>query len=322
MGMHYRARRVIPRRDGYHVTTMTPRAVFDMLKATIVAWNADKASRLAAAIAYSTMFAIAPLLIVAIAIVGAVLGFTGDQHAHTTVENTLLLQVSRTAGEQAAQMVRGMVDASFGKPREGAIAQAVGWILFIAGASSLFVALQDALNTVWDAPPPPADKNILIAVRDRAVSVAMLLVIGFLLMMTFVLNVAIAYVSSHLTVLLPAANAGGAFAVVNWVASVVVIAFLFALMFRILPDVEIAWADVGVGAVCTALLFVIGQALIGIYLGRAGLASAYGAAGALLAVLVWVYYSASILLLGAEFTKVYAAQRGAGKGQTGAAKAS
>jgi membrane protein len=293
---------------------MRARAVFDLLKATVAAWNADKAPRLAAAIAYSTMFAIAPLLIIAIAIVGAVLGFTGAQHAHSTVENTLLQQVSHAAGDQAAQVVRSMVDASFGRPREGVTAQIVGWVLFVAGASSLFVALQDALNTVWDAKPPEPGKNVLIMVRDRLMSIAMLLVIGFLLMLTFAINVVIAFVSSHLEALVPFANLGFAFVVVNWVVSVIVIAFLFALIFKILPDVEIAWRDVGAGALFTALLFVIGQALIGTYLGRAGVASAYGAAGALLAVLVWVYYSASILLLGAEFTKIYAGRQDAGKG--------
>jgi membrane protein len=186
----------------------------------------------------------------------------------------------------------------------------IGWIVFVIGASSVFVALQDALNTVWDAQPPPAHRNVLVMVRDRMTSVAMLLVIGFLLMMTFLLNIAIAYASTNFTSILPFANAGLTFAVVNWVVSVAVIALLFGLMFRILPDVEIRWSDVRIGAVCTALLFVIGQALIGIYIGKAGVASAYGAAGALLAILVWIYYSASILLLGAEFTKIHARRNG------------
>jgi membrane protein len=279
---------------------------FGTFKATLAAWNADKAPRLAAAIAYSTIFAIAPLLIITIAIVGAILGFAGNAHPHSTVENTLLLQVSHAAGPEAAQMVRGMVDASFGKPRQSMLAQIIGWIVFVIGASSVFVALQDALNTVWGAPPPPAQRNLFAMVRDRAMSLAMLLVIGFLLMMTFLLNVVIAFVSANLTAYLPFDGAGIVFAAVNWVVSVAVIAVLFGLMFRILPDVEIRWSDVRIGAVFTALLFVIGQALIGLYIGKAGVASAYGAAGALLAILVWIYYSAAILLLGAEFTKVYA----------------
>ena len=277
----------------------------DTFKETFAAWNGDKAPRLAAAIAYSTMFAIAPLIIITIAIVGAVLGFAGTTHPHTAVENALLLDVSRAAGPEAAQLVRGMVDASFGRPRQTIIAQIAGWIAFIVGASTLFAALQDALNTVWDA-KPPVHRNLFVLLRDRMASLAMILVIGFLLMMSFLLNVAIAYATSNLTRFVPFAGNGTVLAGLNWIVSVVVIALLFGLMFRVLPDVEIRWSDVRIGAFFTALLFVGGQAVIGIYIGKAGIASAYGAAGALLAVLIWIYYSASILLLGAEFTKIYA----------------
>jgi membrane protein len=278
-----------------------------MFKETAAAWNADKAPRLAAAISYSTIFAIAPLLIITIATVGAVLGFTGSEHPHTAVEDVLLAQISRAAGSDAAQMVRGMVDAGFGKPRQSVIAQVIGWITFIVGASSVFMALQDALNTVWDA-KPPEHQNVLVMVRDRVMSLGMLLVIGFLLLMTFLLNVAIAYVSSNFARVLPFANAGITFAVVNWIVSILVITLLFGLIFKFLPDVDVRWKDVEIGALCTALMFVLGQALIGIYIGKAGVASAYGAAGALLAILVWIYYSALILLLGAEFTKIYASR--------------
>jgi membrane protein len=293
----YRIRCIVTRWPGYNV---------HVLKETLAAWNADKAPRLAAAIAYSTMFAIAPLLIITIAIVGAVLGFAGTAHPHTAVENSLLAQISRAAGTQAAQMVRTMVDASFGRPRQSVIAQIAGWIAFVAGASGLFAALQDALNTIWDAKPPPAHRNVLVMIRDRAMSLAMLLVIGFILMTSLLLNVAIAYTTAHLTNILPVAGTGPLVAGVNWLVSIGVIAVLFALIFRILPDVDIRWSDVAVGAFFTAILFVAGQALIGLYIGRAGVASAYGAAGALLAILIWIYYSASILLLGAEFTKIYA----------------
>jgi membrane protein len=284
-----------------------------MLKDTVAAWNADKGPRLAAAISYATIFAIAPLLIVTIAIVGAVLGFAGTEHPHTAVEELLLAQISHAAGPQAAQMVRGMVDAGFAQPRQNILAQVIGWVTFIAGASSAFAALQDALNTVWDAQPPAAHANVLVMIRDRAASLGMLLAVGFLLMMSFLLNVVIAFASSNLTRVLPVANASPAFALVNWGVSVLVIALLFGLIFRVLPDVDIDWKDVEIGAFCTALLFVLGQALIGIYIGKAGVASAYGAAGALLAVLVWIYYSAAVLLLGAEFTKVYTRHRRKGK---------
>jgi membrane protein len=309
MAVIYPTQRLVPRLAGY-IARVSARIALEMFSETLSAWNTDKAPRLAAAVAYSTMFAIAPLLIITIAIAGAVLGFAGTAHPHTAVENSLVQQISRAAGPQAAEMVRGMVDASFGKPRQSIFAQVIGWIAFVIGASSVFVALQDALNTVWDAQPSPAHRNLLFTIRDRAMSLAMVLVIGFLLLMTFLLNVVIAYASSHLVSRLPFADAGFVFALINWAISLAIIAVLFGLMFRILPDVEIPWRDVRIGAACTALLFVIGQALIGIYIGRAGVASAYGAAGALLAVLVWIYYSASIFLLGAEFTKILARHNG------------
>jgi membrane protein len=281
------------------------RTSLGMIKETFAAWNADKAPRLAAAIAYSTVFAIAPLLIITIALVGAILGFTGSTHPHTAVENALLLQIAHAAGNDAAQLVRGMVDASFGKPRESTIAQIIGWITFVIGASSVFVTLQDALNTVWDA-QAPKHQNVLVLLRDRAVTVGMLLVIGFLMVMSSFLNVAIAFVSANLTRMLPFAGAGLALAAINWLVSIIVIAVLFGLIFKVLPDVDIRWHDVGIGAIVTAVLFVLGQAAIGIYIGKTGVASAYGAAGALLAILVWIYYSALILLVGAEFTKIQA----------------
>jgi membrane protein len=293
---------------------VSARAGLELLKETIAGWNADKAPRLAAAIAYTTIFAIAPLLIVTIAIVGALLGFTGAAHPHSAVETQLLAQISHAAGPDAALMVRGMVDGSFAKPRQNIIAQVLGWITFVIGASSVFAALQDALNTVWDAQPPARHANALAMIRDRVVSLGMLVGVGFLLMVSFLLNILIAYASANLTRMLPLANAGAAFAAVNWIVSVLVIAALFALIFRVLPDVDISWKDVEIGAFFTALLFVLGQALIGIYIGKAAVASAYGAAGALLAVLIWIYYSAAILLLGAEFTKVYA-RRNARKGK-------
>jgi membrane protein len=281
-----------------------------MLKETVAAWNDDKAPRLAAAIAYSTVFAIAPLLIITIALVGAVLGFTGSAHPHSAVENSVLNEIRHAAGNDAATMVRGMVDASFGKPRASVIAQIIGWISFIVGASSLFVALQDALNTVWNV-QAPAHQNMLVMVRERAATLGMLLVIGFLMAMSSLLNIAISFVSANLTRILPFAGAGLAFAAINWLVSIIVIAVLFGLIFTVLPDAHIRWKDVVTGALATAVLFVIGQALIGIYIGKAGVASAYGAAGALLAILVWIYYSALIMLFGAEFTKVNAKHNGA-----------
>jgi len=154
--------------------------------------------------------------------------------------------------------VRSMVDASFGKPPKRARPDH-RLDRFHCRASSVFVALQDALNTVWDAQPPAARRNVFVMVRDRVMSLAMLLVVGFLLMMTFLLNVVIAFASANLTSYLPFANAGAAFAAINWLVSVAVVAVLFGLMFRFLPDVDIRWSDVRIGALCTSLLFVIAK---------------------------------------------------------------
>lgn len=279
-----------------------------MIKETYTRWNADKAPRLAAALSYSTIFAIAPIFVIVVAIVGQVLGLAYGGQGHHDVLDQMLAAIRRSAGPQAADMVRQMVTATFGKPHHGLIATIVGWVMLVVGAVGLFAALQDALNTVWHV--EPAKKSIVVAVRNRLISAAMLLAIGFLLLLTTALNAAIAYVSGSLAHLLPFAGAGLVFAVADWVAGIALTTLLFAMIYKFLPDAEIAWADVWIGAFVTAVGFVVGQSLIGLYLGRTGVASAYGAAGALLALLLWIYYSAMILLFGAEFTHVYAERRG------------
>lgn len=279
-----------------------------MLKETYLRWNADKAPRLAAALSYTTIFAIAPLFIITIAIAGYAIGVTNGGHGHHVVESQLLGSVQASAGKEAADTVRQMVTASFNKPRQSIVAQVVGWITLLLGAAALFAALQDALNTVWHVEPPK--KGLAIAIRDRLASIGMLLAIGFLLLVTTALNAALAYVSTYVASALPFAGAGFAFALINWIVSIALITLLFGLMFKYLPDAKIALRDVWTGALFTAILFVIGQALIAFYLGRAGVASAYGAAGSLLVLLLWVYYSSMVLLFGAEFTRVYAEKHG------------
>ncbi len=284
-----------------------------LLRETFTAWNEDKAPRLAAALSFSTIFSIAPLIILIIAIVGTVLGLGGGlQHPHGNVEAKLLDQIQSHVGAQTANMIRDMVAASFSKPHQGIIAQIIGWLTFIIGASGVFAALQDSLNTVWHV--EPKKQSIWLTIRQRVASLGMILVIGFLLLVTFVLSAALAFVSTYLTHLLPFPGAGLLFTVVNYVVSLAIVTVLFALIYKILPDATIAWADVWTGAGITSLLFVIGQALIGLYLAKSGTASAYGAAGSLLVLLLWIYYSAMILLFGAEFTKLYAARRGAAIG--------
>jgi membrane protein len=285
----------------------------DLVKETYQRFGADKAPRLAAAISFSTIFAIAPLFIIVIAVAGYVVGVAnGTGHGHSIVEEKMLAAIRQSAGAGAADAVRDMVTASFGRLQQSIVAQLIGWVTFVLGAAGVFASLQDALNTIWHAEPPKVP--LWNAVRDRIASIGMLLVIGFLLLVTTAINAAIAYVSTYVARALPFPGAGWVFGLVNVLISLVLIALLFALMFKYLPDTAIAWRDVWTGALVTAAAFVIGQTIIGFYLGRAGVASAYGAAGSLLVLLLWIYYSSMILLFGAEFTHVYAERRGSRAG--------
>ena len=286
---------------------------FDLVKETYQRFGADKAPRLAAAISFSTIFAIAPLFIIVIAVAGYVVGVAnGTGHGHSIVEEKMLAAIRQSAGAGAADAVRDMVTASFGRLQQSIVAQLIGWVTFVLGAAGVFASLQDALNTIWHAEPPKLP--LWNAVRDRIASIGMLLVIGFLLLVTTAINAAIAYVSTYVARALPFPGAGWVFGLVNVLISLVLIALLFALMFKYLPDTAITWRDVWTGALVTAAAFVIGQTIIGFYLGRAGVASAYGAAGSLLVLLLWIYYSSMILLFGAEFTHVYAERRGSRAG--------
>jgi membrane protein len=265
------------------------------------AFSADKAPRLAAAIAYATMFSLAPLFIVLIALAGTVLGLNTGGHGHHVVENALIDQVRRGAGEGTAQTVRTLIDATFARPRQGAFAQIVGWTMFVIGASGLFAALQDALNAVWHVRTSGGWKTML---RDRIASFGMIVVVGFLLLVSFAVNAAVTIAGTHFAEALAFLGGPVILHAVSWAASMVIVTGVFAAIFKVLPDVQIAWRDVWLGAFFTSVLFLIGQELIALYLSLAGVASAYGAAGSLLVGLLWIYYSALILLLGAEFTKV------------------
>jgi membrane protein len=284
------------------------------LKETFRRWNADKAPRLAAALSFTTLFAIAPLFVIVIALAGQVLGLGNGGHGHHLVEDQLLAAIRGSAGPAAADLVRAMVSATYDKPHQGLFAQIVGWIVLAFGAFGLFSALHDALNTVWHV-EEPKHANLWVVVRDRVAWVGLLLAIGFLLLVTTAINAAIGFLSASLPRVLPFPGSGVLVAALNELVVVVLITLL------VVPDAEIRWRDVWPGAFVTAVAFVIGQSLIALYLGRAGVTSAYGAAGALIAFLLWVYYSAMILLFGAEYTYVNAARFGAGTRPSGATAA-
>ncbi|HTD34009.1 MAG TPA: YihY/virulence factor BrkB family protein [Candidatus Elarobacter sp.] len=280
-----------------------------MLKETYTRFNADKAPRLAAAISFQTIFAIAPVIVIVIAIAGGIIAATvGHGHGHSLVRDQLIGSIRASAGKEAADTVNAMVTAAFSKTQQSVLAQILAWIFLILGAAGLFAALQDALNTVWHV--EPEKKGIWATIRDRVASMGMIAAIGFLLLVTTALNAGIAYVAAYVTRALPFPGAGFVFGTVNAIVSIALITLLFAVMFKYLPDAKIEWRDVWTGAAFTAVLFVIGQSLIALYLGRAGVSSAYGAAGSLVVLLLWVNYSSMILLLGAEFTRVYAEKHG------------
>jgi membrane protein len=270
-----------------------------LFKQTFTEFNRDKVPRLGAALAYYTIFALAPLLLIVIAIAGLVFG-------HDAAQDKIFEQLRGVLGSSTAIAVQEMVKAA-AKPKSGTVATVIGIATLVLGASGVFGQLEDALNTIWDV-APKNDRGIMTMVKDRFLSFAMVLGIGFLLLVSLVIDTAITAIGSFASGRLP----GGE---VLWHAaelgfSFLVIAVLMAMIFRFLPDLRIEWRDVWLGASLTSLLFILGKFVLGIYFAKSAVASTFGAAGSLVIVLLWVYYSAQILLFGAEFTQVYARAHG------------
>jgi len=274
-------------------------AFFPLLKATFVEWQEDKVPRLAAALAYFTVLSLAPLLILVISIAAV---FFGEEAARGQIFG----QLQGLLGQAGAEAIEATI-SNANQVEGGGMATVIGVVTLLIGASGVFGQLQDALNTIWAVAPKPG-RSIKNFIRTRFLSFGMVLVIGFLLLVSLVISALLAGISTYMSGLVP--NLAPLWAIVNFVISFGIITCLFALIYRVLPDVHIAWSNVWVGAAFTALLFTIGRSLIGLYLGSAAVGSAYGAAGSLVIILVWVFYSAQILLFGAEFTQVYARRHG------------
>ena len=270
------------------------RWVIEMFKAAFAEWSEDKASRLAAALSYYSAVSLAPLLIVLLSIAGLVFG-------REAASGHIAGQVQGLVGQDRAQVIEDII-ANANKPATGVVSGVVGTIILLLGAAGVFGALQDGLNTVWEVEPKPG-RGVVGILKDRFLSLTMVLGVGFLLLVSLVLSAALALLGKYFAVILPLHPL--VLEVMNFVLSFGVITLLFALMFKILPDVEIAWSDVWIGAAITALLFTIGKVLIGLYLGRSTIGTTYGAAGSLVVILIWIYYSAQILFFGAELTQVY-----------------
>ena len=271
-----------------------------LAKETWSGFQRHKAQWLAAAIAYFTAFAIAPLIIVVVEIAGFVMG----QH-HGTL-NTLHDYLQQSAGKSAADGIQSIVSATFNQRRSGTLMQIVGWVVFVFAAIGLFASLQEALNTIWDV--EPEKKGLMEMLRSRASSFGIVLVVVLLLLISLGVNSVLTIAAAAMQHVFPFFPT--LMKIVDFIVSWAVITALFALLFEYLPECRIEWGDVWVGAGVTSLLFVIGQFLLGWYLGRAGISSGYGAFGGLIVFLLWVNYSAQIMLFGAEFTHVYARRHG------------
>lgn len=278
----------------------------ELLSATFRDWNEDKAPRLAAALAFYTVFSLVPMLVLVIAVVGLVLG--NDAGAREQV----LAQVRTTVGPDGARLLQSAITASVSRNR-GVLATVLGVLTLVAGATGVFQVLQASLDEIWEVARPKGG-GLAAFVRDRLLSMTMVLGSAFLLLVSLVLSAALAFLVERFGGALAGAAIVGQ--VLNVVVSLVVVTLLFASVFKVLPHTNVAWHDVWVGAVATAVLFVIGKELLGLYLGSARIATAFGAAGSLVIILMWVYYSAQILFFGAEFTQVWARKRGSRLGET------
>ena len=277
---------------------MTARLAWDISKGTVSEFMEDSVPRLAAALAYYAMFSLGPLLVIVIAVAG--MFFEKGAVRHEAIQ-----QVQSMMGPQAAETLQTMQSTqSHGR---SLVATIVGTIALLLGASGVFGQLQDSLNTIWEVKPKPG-QGIWGFIRSRFLSFTMVLGIGFLLLISMVITTALEAFSGMIT----HGSNMPEFAVkaLHFGISFIVITLLFAMIYKVLPDVKVKWRDVWVGAIGTALLFTLGKFALGMYLGRQSTASAYGAAGSVVLILLWVYYSSLILFFGAEFTQVYAKKTG------------
>lgn len=275
---------------------MNAKVIWWLVRKTYEEWSEHKAPRLAAALSYYTVFSLAPLLLLAIAV--AALTF-GKQAA----QGHIVREIRGTVGQPSAQAIEDMIRHA-SDTGSGILATVIGLGVLLFGASGIFGQLQDALNTIWEVTPKPG-RGVWSVVKDRFLSFTMVFGSSFLLLVSLVVSAALSVLNEFLT---PTSLPGGGYLwqLLNQAVSFGLITLLFALTYKVLPDAQIAWKHVGVGAAVTALLFTVGKYLIGLYLGQASVTSAFGAAGSLVVILLWVYYSSLVFLFGAEFTRVYA----------------
>jgi membrane protein len=271
-----------------------------LLKETAFEWYADRGSRLGAALAFYTLFSLAPLLLISIAITALVFG---REIAYTQI----LQQIEAFIGLEGARVIQSTIENT-SRPSSGILATLIGLATMLFGATIVFNELQDALNVIWKVTPKPRRRMAIGLIWDRLLAFCIVVAVGLLLLLSIVANAVLNAMMQIFGDILPPH--------VDWLRSanfvfvLVTVTLLFIMVYKVLPDIEIGWVEVGVGAMVTAVLFMIGKFLIELYLGYSTAASVYGAAASLVILLMWIYYSAQILYFGAEFTKVYAKYRG------------
>ena len=271
--------------------------LWSLCKESVQAWINDYAPSMGAAIAFYTIFSLAPVLVIAITLAGLAFG-------EEAVRGQIFQEFEGLMGKDAALLVQEVLKSA-ARPTSGRLPAVIGVVTLLLGATAIFGQLQDALNNVWSVAPKPG-AAITTLLRKRLHSFALVIGIGFLLLVSLLLSAALSGFSRYLERVLDLPV--DFLQIANFILSFALITLLFAMTYRILPDVKIAWRDVWLGSLLTSLLFVVGKTLIGLYLGRTGVASAYGAAGSLVVILLWVYYSSLIFFFGAEFTRVHSRQ--------------
>jgi membrane protein len=274
------------------------RSAWLLIKESVMEWSNDRASRKGAALAFYTVFSLAPILFVAIAIAGF---FFGKDAAR----GEIFAQMSDLLGADGAHAVEAMIQNA-SRTGAGAVATLIGIVTLVIGATTALAELKDGLDQIWEV-PPERTSGFWYFVRKRLLSIGLILSLGFLLLVSLVFSAVLTALAKRWN---PSDATGAILQAANFLFAFGLVTLLFAMIYKILPSVRIAWRDVIIGALVTALLFSVGKFAIGVYLGNSAIASSYGAAGSVILVLVWVYYSAQIFLLGAEFTKVYARRYG------------
>ncbi len=266
-----------------------------VIKRALKGFVEDRGPSMGASLAYYTLFSLAPLLLIVIAVVGAVFG--GD-----AARGQIFAQISGVVGTPAAGAVEQLI-ISADQPAQGWMASALGVVLMLIGATTVFAELQSSLDQIWRAPAPAPTNGLWPLLRSRLLSFGLILGVGFLLIVSLVASAGMAVFNAWWSPWFEAWKLVGM--ALDGLVNVFLLSALFAMIYKWMPRVRVAWRDVVVGAACTAVLFVLGRALIGLYIGQSSVASAFGAAGSVVAVMVWIYYSAQIFLIGAELTWAY-----------------